>query len=118
MALVLADEDFPYGVTLRLRALDHDVVTVFERGLANQKTEDPVVLNQAFAESRVLLTINRWDFIRLHRTRASHAGIIVCTHDADLDRMARQIHEAFTTHDDLAGKLVRVTRGGWSLDSP
>jgi hypothetical protein len=116
MALVLADEDFPFGVTSLLRSLGHDVATVFECGLANKKTEDPVVLNLALQESRVLLTINRWDFIRLHRTGLHHAGIIACTHDSDLDRMTRQIHEALATPENLAGRLVRVTRGGWSMD--
>ena len=41
-----------------------------------------------------LLTINKRDFVRLHRLQPSHAGIVVCSQDPDLPRQAEAIHEA------------------------
>jgi hypothetical protein len=40
-------------------------------------------LAYATAQSRAVITLNRRDFIRLHHGCADHAGIIVCTADAD-----------------------------------
>ncbi len=56
----------------------------------------------------MLLTLNRWDFVALHRSNAEHAGIIVCSVDVDTQRQAERIHEAIQTAGDIAGKLLRV----------
>ena len=50
------------------------------------------------------------DYIRLHRSSTQHAGIIVCTHDADTDALAQRIHGAIAKLPDLRGQLVRITR--------
>lgn len=62
-----ADENFPLPVVAELRGLGHDVLTVFEDGRANQKIGDEKVLNRSRRLGRVLLTINRLDFKRLHQ---------------------------------------------------
>jgi len=110
MAALYADEDFPYPVVEKLRALGQDVLTVQEAGQANQKIPDDKVLAYATALGRAVVTHNRRDYIRMHNASAKHAGIIVCTHDTDEVRLAKNIHKAIEKIADLQGQLVRVTR--------
>jgi hypothetical protein len=110
MALLYADEDFPHPAAAALRLLGHDVLTALDDGRANQKIPDHEVLAHATALNRAVLTHNRRDYIRLHRTSSQHAGIIVCTHDADGDGLAQRIDAALTKVTDLHGQLIRVTR--------
>ncbi len=74
MARFYADENFPKAVVEELRRFGHDVSTVFESGMANRATPDAEVLDLAIAERRVLLTLNRKHFIRLHAQRPITAG--------------------------------------------
>ena len=110
MALLYANENFPLQVVEALRQLGHDVLTVREAGLDNQRIPDADVLAYAVANARALLTINRRDFIRLHRQQPSHHGIIVCTEDADTDGQAQRIHDAINAAASLEGALIRVNR--------
>jgi hypothetical protein len=108
MALLYADEDFPYGVVERLRLMGHDVVTVQEAG--NAGSTDAQVLADASGAGRAVLTHNRRDFERLHRQDPSHAGIVSCTRDPDMDALADRIHQAITAAGTLAGRHLRVNR--------
>ncbi|NMG22980.1 DUF5615 family PIN-like protein [Brasilonema bromeliae] len=110
MARLYADEQFPYEVVEHLRDLGHDVVTVQEAGKANLKIPDDEVLAFASSNERVVLTLNRRDFKRLHRYVPSHAGIIVCTDDVDRSGLAKRINAAILAGEPLAGKLVSVVR--------
>ena len=107
-ARLYSNENFPLPVVLRLRELGHDVLTSFDAGNANQGILDPEVLAFAVAAGRCLLTLNRKDFMRLHRENPRHAGIVVCREDADFTRQAERIHAALP--DGPAGKLIRVNR--------
>ncbi|MFN5729815.1 MAG: DUF5615 family PIN-like protein, partial [Pseudanabaena sp.] len=77
MASFYADEQFPVQVTELLRNLGHDVLTVQEAGNANQQIPDDQVLAFAVCQERSILTINRIDFIRLHRRNDEHFGLVV-----------------------------------------
>jgi hypothetical protein len=103
MALLFADEDFPFPAVVVLRARGHDVVTAPEAGLAGVGTADPQILAEATRQGRAVLTMNRRDYIALHRADAAHAGIIVCTRDADTDALAEWIHAAVSALPVLAG---------------
>jgi len=81
MAPFYADEQFPFQVVELLRNLGHDVLTVQEAGNANQRIPDDQVLVFAVGQERAILTINRIDFIRLHRRDDQHFGIVVCTNN-------------------------------------
>ena len=81
MARLYANENFPLPVVLELRRLGHDVLTIVDTGKASQAVPDDEVLSFASAQGRVLLTLNRKHFIRLHHDRPDHAGIVVCTFD-------------------------------------
>ncbi|MDB5356683.1 MAG: hypothetical protein JWN24_3136 [Phycisphaerales bacterium] len=112
MARFYSDEDFPLKAVLHLRGLGHDVLTVQESGLANRGTPDSDVLAFAISQSRVVLTMNRKHFIRLHRDRPDHSGIVVCTADPDVLALAGRIDRAVAQEHSIAGKLVRINRPG------
>jgi predicted nuclease of predicted toxin-antitoxin system len=110
MARLYADEQFPQEISARLRQMGHDVLTVQDAGNANLGIPDKQVLAFAIHDNRAVITLNRRDFIRLHRHTAEHFGIIVCTNDPDRIRMATRINEAIAAEEPLPGKLIRVVR--------
>lgn len=110
MARLYADEQFPREVVELLRPLGHDILTVQEAGNANQGISDEQVLAFAVSDERAVLTFNRFDFIRLHRTQPDHAGIVVCKEDQDWARLAIRINQGIATAEPLTGKLIRVNR--------
>ena len=105
-----ADENFPLDVIVELRHLGHDVLTAFEDGRANQKIPDEKVLERAVELRKVVLTINRIDFKRLHKTNQDHSGIVICTFDADFAGQAQRIDLACKDLTDIKDQLVRVYR--------
>ncbi|MEM7029962.1 MAG: DUF5615 family PIN-like protein [Chloroflexota bacterium] len=110
MARLYSNENFPLPVVEALRQLGHDVLTIQETGRANQALPDEAVLAFATEEQRVVLTINRKHFIRLHKISPHHAGIIVCTYDPDFTGQAQRIHDAIRMEIQLLGQLIRVNR--------
>jgi hypothetical protein len=111
MAAFYSNENFPIGVVEALRQLGHDVRTSLEAGNANQSIPDDEVLRFAVTGKRVLLTLNRRDFIQLDRaTGGRHAGIVVCTQDADHAGQAKRIHDQVLAVETMAGRLIRVNR--------
>jgi hypothetical protein len=110
MSLLYADENFPLGAVVHLRALGHDVLTASEAGQANQKIPDSAVLAYAISLGRAVLTINRRHFIKLHKANATHAGIVVCTNDKDAGALAQRIHQAVTAAGALNNKLLRIRK--------
>lgn len=110
MTLLYADEHFPRLVSELLRDMGHDVLTVQEAGNANLGIPDEEVLAFAVSNDRAIVTINRFDFVRLHRRQPDHAGIIVCSDNPDRNQMAVRINEAISAEETLRGKLIRVNR--------
>ncbi len=110
MARFYTNENFPLPASEHLRRLGHDVLTVAESGHADMALSDPEVLSFAVREQRILVTLNRRHFIRLHQEQPEHAGIIVCTFDTDFARQAGFIDAVIKKHPDMNGRLVRVNR--------
>jgi uncharacterized protein with PIN domain len=90
--------------------LGHDVLTAFEAGNTGKQIPDEDVLTFAVKEERILLTLNRKHFIRLHGEKSDHAGIIVCTFDRQFADQAKRIHGALEAQPEMASQLVRVNR--------
>jgi predicted nucleic acid-binding protein len=107
-----ADESFPLDTVIGLRRLGHDVLTMLEDGRANKAIPDDAVLKRAAKLNRILLTINRRDFKRLHNAdaNATHAGIVICTFDPDFEHQAKSIDEACPADKEVLGALIRVYR--------
>lgn len=112
MAQLYADENFPLPAVEELRRLGHDVVTLADAGKANQSVSDPDVLALATAARRVLVTLNRKHFIRLHQQHPAHEGIIVCSFDPDFAGMAWRIDTALQSQSSMHGYLLRINRPG------
>ena len=110
MARLYANENFPLPIVEDLRRLGHDVLTVLEVGKAGVAETDEAVLAYACSESRILLTLNRKHFVRLHNDNPDHSGIIVCSLDPDFASQAHRIHAAIEAGGDLQKKLLRVNR--------
>lgn len=110
MARFYTDEQFPFPVVEVLRTLGHDVLTVQEAGNAGQGIPDEEVLAFAISQERSDLTINKDDFIRLHRRNSHHFGIIVCTNNRNWEQFASRIDAAVTAEETLRFKLIRVMR--------
>jgi predicted nuclease of predicted toxin-antitoxin system len=110
MASFYANENFPIKIVLYLREMGHDVLTSHEAGNANQRIPDEDVLAFATKSGRILLTLNRRDFIELHEKISNHAGMIVCTQNPDLREQSEQIDAIVREVSNLTGKLVRVNR--------
>lgn len=109
MEKLYADEDFPKPTVLFLRNMGYDVLTVFEAGKANQGIPDSEVLIYAITLERVVLTINRFDFMRLHLHNPIHFGIIVCTLDDNFEALAQRIDKILTENrGECPAKLLRV----------
>jgi predicted nuclease of predicted toxin-antitoxin system len=114
MARFYTNENVPVQVVAELRRMGHDVVTSLDAGNANSAVPDAEVLAFAVADGRILLTHNRRHFLRLHQHRtADHAGIVLCSFDADFCRQAQRIDAAVATNSEMTNKLVRVNRPGW-----
>jgi len=110
LANFYADENFRYPVVEALRRLDHDVLTCQEAGRGGQKIEDEVVLADALALGRIVLTQNCDDFKHLHQRGLPHVGIVNCSYDPDTEGHARRIEEAVNNEDPGGRWLIRVTR--------
>ncbi len=108
MAHLYANENLPLQVVQLLRELDHDVLTTADAGNAGQAIPDEDVLAFAIQHQRILVTLNRKHFIRLHESNPDHFGIVVCTFDLDYGGLAQRIHNALGS--DLQSQLVRINR--------
>jgi hypothetical protein len=112
MARLYTNENYPHPAVEALRRLGHDVLTIQETGKAGQAAPDEAVLEFACSEKRVLVTLNRKHFIRLHGEKPNHFGIIICSFDPDFEGLAHRIDQAISSEKDLIGKLIRVNRPG------
>jgi hypothetical protein len=112
MARFYANENFPRPVVEELRKLGHDILTVLETGNAGQSWSDESVLGYAIAQHRILLTMNRRHFRRLHASSAQHYGIVLCTIDLDFVGQANRIHDAVIKTTNCSGRLLTINRMG------
>lgn len=110
MAAFFSDEDVDFGVVVELRALGHDVLRSSEVGRANRGIPDFEQLRYSAFVNRCMLTINGWNYIRLHRHNANHGGIVTFTKDRNFRAAAARIEAAIRPYPDLAGQLIRVVR--------
>jgi predicted nuclease of predicted toxin-antitoxin system len=111
VARFYSNENIALPAVMELRRLGHDVLTSRDAGNANAAVPDPEVLAFAASEDRILLSHNRRHFLDLHRRRSTpHAGMVLCTFDADFVALARRIHEAVADAGDIRDGVIRVNR--------
>ncbi|MBH8567070.1 DUF5615 family PIN-like protein [Nostoc sp. CENA67] len=111
MTKFYTNENFPLDLVQELRQLGYDVLTSYEAGQANQSISDAEVLNFAHEQERVVITLNREDFISLHKQGQKHSGIIICKEDRDYKRQSEIIYEFLIQNTQpLTGKLIRIKK--------
>lgn len=77
---LLLDEDSQAKKLVNLlEQKGHDILTVNQAGLTGKA--DPIALNFARQEGRILLTRNCDDFCNLHAANSSHPGILAVYQD-------------------------------------
>ncbi|MBD2261194.1 DUF5615 family PIN-like protein [Pseudanabaena sp. FACHB-2040] len=111
MARFYSNENLPMDLVEVLRQLNHDVLTSYEAGQANQGIPDKAVLAFATAENRSVITLNRQDFIDLHRSGINHGGIVICKDDRDYQGQAQTLHiYVETAGQSLFDRLIRIQK--------
>ncbi len=106
-----SNENFPINLVNCLRSFGYDILTSYEAEKANQGIDDENVLNFAHQNQRVVITLNREDFISLHQQNIPHSGIIICKEDPDYQGQADLIHQ-FILKDNqpLIQRLIRIKK--------
>ncbi len=103
-------------IVRQLRRLGYDVLTSYDAGQANQSIPDEDVLAFATEQERVVITLNRDDFIALHRSGIRHNGIIICKTDRDYVGQAQTLHAHLQEKlnknpvEMLRDRLIRVKK--------
>ena len=110
MARIYANENTSYRVVEALRALGHDVLTTRETGKAGVGVPDDEVLAFAYDEERVVLTNNMKRFLRLHRQRDPHMGIVTYKSKPEPQTIARHVNAALR-HESADGRFLARTHG-------
>ncbi|MBD2299958.1 DUF5615 family PIN-like protein [Nostoc sp. FACHB-190] len=118
MVKFYSNENFPMDIVRELRQLGYDVLTSYEAGQANQGIPDDEVLAFATQSNRVVITLNRDDFIALHRSGISHNGIIICKTDRDYVGQTQTLHaylqniksQSLAWETSLHDRLIRVKK--------
>ena len=105
-----ANENLTFELVELLRQQGYEVLTSLEAGNANQRIPDDQVLRTATADNRAVLTFNRDDFLRLHRSGVNHSGIIICKDDSDLSGLSQALHDYLMTQEILQNRLLRVLK--------
>lgn len=98
------DEHIAYAVAVGLRRRGVDAVTAAEAGLLGAPDED--ILAWAKAEQRVIFTHDD-DFLRLHSSGVSHAGIVFALQGMRIGEVIRGlklVHDLLDVHD-MAGHV-------------
>jgi Domain of unknown function (DUF5615) len=117
MVKLYSNENFPLEIVRQLRKLEYDVLTSYEAGQANQGIPDDEVLAFATQDQRILITLNRDDFIALHHSGISHAGIIICKDDRDYLGQAQILHTCLSQNPDGTNRLIRIKKQNLSKSS-
>ena len=91
-----------------------DAVHVRDRGFLG--ATDAEVLEKAYTEDRVLVTVNVADFVQLARARELHAGIVLMEDGALLvhEQLAVVTHvvEILNSEADLVNRLLWINLAG------
>jgi hypothetical protein len=116
MVKLYSNENFPMDIVMELGRLGYDVLTSYDAGQANQGIPDEDVLTFATQQERAVITLNREDFITLHRSGISHNGIIICKTDRDYVGQAQTLHAYLQEElnknpvETFGNRLIRVKK--------
>jgi predicted nuclease of predicted toxin-antitoxin system len=110
MFSLYSNENFPLDMVEILRNFGYDILTSYAAGQANQGIPDEAVLTFAAQQNRVIITLNRDDFVKLHRSGFNHAGMIICKDDRDYTGQIEALHSYLETQSNLTNRAIRVKK--------
>ena len=110
MLKLYSNENFPLDIVVELRKFGYDVLTSYEAGQANLGIPDEDVLTFATQQGRAVITLNRDDFIALHRSHILHQGMIICKTDRDYIGQAQTLHAYLQGKQEFSNSLIRVKK--------
>ena len=110
MTRLYSNENLAIDLVEALRKFNHDILSSYDAGQANQGIPDDEVLEYATLNDRSVITFNRDDFVALHRNGVNHAGIIICKDDRDYLGQSQVLHDYLEIQDRLHNRLIRVQR--------
>jgi predicted nuclease of predicted toxin-antitoxin system len=114
VAKLLLDENISPAAAIALAADGVDAWHVRDRGL--EGTTDHELLERAYQEDRVLVTLNVGDFEKLVRERELHAGVVLIERAGLLREeqieLMRSVAAAIAEHGDLINQVLRVAENG------
>jgi predicted nuclease of predicted toxin-antitoxin system len=111
---LLLDENISPAAAVALAADGVDAWHVRDRGL--EGTTDHELLERAYQEDRILVTLNVGDFEKLVRERELHAGVVLIERagllrDEQIELM-KSVAAALAEHGDLNNQMLRVAEDG------
>ncbi len=107
---LLLDENISPAAAVALAADGVDAWHVRDRGL--EGTTDHELLERAYQEDRILVTLDVGDFEKLVRERELHAGVVLIERagllrDEQIE-LVKQVAATLTEHGDLINQVLRV----------
>ena len=105
-----SNENFPQIMVRLLREKGYDVLTSKEAGQANQGISDQSVLVFGIETNRIIITLNRDDFIQLHRQNRQHCGIVICKTDRDYQEQISFLDQYLQAQNSLKNRLIRIKK--------
>jgi predicted nuclease of predicted toxin-antitoxin system len=111
---LLLDENISPAAAVALAADGVDAWHVRDRGL--EGTTDHELLERAYQEDRILVTLNVGDFEKLVRERELHAGVVLIERagllrDEQIE-LVKQVAATLTEHGDLINQVLRIAEDG------
>jgi predicted nuclease of predicted toxin-antitoxin system len=111
---LLLDENISPAAAVALASDGVDAWHVRDRGL--EGTTDHELLDRAYQEDRILVTLNVGDFEKLVRERELHAGVVLIERagllrDEQIELM-KSVAAALADHGDLINQVLRVAEDG------
>jgi predicted nuclease of predicted toxin-antitoxin system len=111
---LLLDENLSPAAAVALAAEGIDAWHVRDRGL--EGATDLELLDRAYAEDRILVTLNVGDFEKLVRQRELHAGVVLIEQagllrDEQIE-LVRRVVDAIAKHGALVNEVLRVADDG------
>jgi len=106
-----SNENLAIDLVEAIRDLGYDVLTSYDAQQANQGIPDDEVLRYATINHRCVLTFNRGDFLKLHRSQVDHCGIIACREERNYLTQVQALHEYLEAgNQNLKSRLLRLQK--------
>jgi len=102
----MSNEKFLQIMVRLLRKKGYDVLTSKEAGQANQGISDQSVLAFGIKRNCIIITLNRDDFIQLHRQNRQHCGIVICKTDRDYQGQISFLNQYLQAQNSLKNRLI------------